>query len=120
MFPDLAVMMRFMNDDQLQGFIANNPILAEIKDDPRIAALRFAALRGEMGSFRKGCKWVHFIRVGPRKWLCSVFLPEGFQPIEETRHNFRDAPIAHFAAMREVGEQVPEPRTSVDYVEVAA
>jgi predicted RNase H-like HicB family nuclease len=39
---------------------------------------------------------------------------------EETRQNFQDALIAHFQAMREVGEQIPEPRTSVDYVEVAA
>jgi predicted RNase H-like HicB family nuclease len=39
---------------------------------------------------------------------------------EETRHNFQEALIAHFQAMCEVGEQVPEPRTSVDYVEVAA
>jgi predicted RNase H-like HicB family nuclease len=39
---------------------------------------------------------------------------------EETRRNFQDALVAHFEAMREVGEQVPEPRTSVDYVEVAA
>jgi hypothetical protein len=27
---------------------------------------------------------------------------------------------AHFEAMREVGAPIPEPRTSVDYVEVAA
>jgi len=39
---------------------------------------------------------------------------------EETRHNFQDALAEHFEAMREVGEPVPEPRTSVDYVEVAA
>ncbi len=39
---------------------------------------------------------------------------------EETRRNFQDALIAHFDAMREVGEPIPEPRTSVDYVEVAA
>jgi len=39
---------------------------------------------------------------------------------EETRRNFQDALGAHFEAMREVGEEVPEPRTSVDYVEVAA
>jgi predicted RNase H-like HicB family nuclease len=39
---------------------------------------------------------------------------------DETRRNFQDALIAHFEAMREVGEPVPEPRTFVDYVEVAA
>jgi predicted RNase H-like HicB family nuclease len=39
---------------------------------------------------------------------------------EETRRNFQDALAAHFDAMREVGEPIPEPHTSVDYVEVAA
>ena len=39
---------------------------------------------------------------------------------DETRRNFQDALIAHFQAMREVGEQIPVPHTSVDYVEVAA
>jgi predicted RNase H-like HicB family nuclease len=39
---------------------------------------------------------------------------------EETRRNFQVALVAHFQAMREVGEQIPEPHTSVDYVEVAA
>jgi predicted RNase H-like HicB family nuclease len=39
---------------------------------------------------------------------------------EETRRNFQDALAAHFAAMREIGEAIPEPRVSVDYVEVAA
>ena len=39
---------------------------------------------------------------------------------EETRRNIEDALIAHFEAMREVGEPIPEPHTSVDYVEVAA
>ncbi|HXM42913.1 MAG TPA: type II toxin-antitoxin system HicB family antitoxin [Bryobacteraceae bacterium] len=38
---------------------------------------------------------------------------------EETRRNFQDAMIAQFEAMREVGEPIPGPRTSVDYVEVA-
>src|SRR6266699_3732885 len=33
---------------------------------------------------------------------------------EETRRNFQDALVAHFQAMREVGEPIPEPRTSVD------
>jgi predicted RNase H-like HicB family nuclease len=39
---------------------------------------------------------------------------------DETRRNFQDALTAHFDAMREVGEPIPEPHTSVDYVEVAA
>jgi predicted RNase H-like HicB family nuclease len=39
---------------------------------------------------------------------------------EETRRNYQDALAAHFEAMREIGEPVPEPRASVDYVEVAA
>ena len=39
---------------------------------------------------------------------------------EETRLNFQDALAAHFEAMREVGEPIPEPRSSVDYVEVVA
>ncbi len=39
---------------------------------------------------------------------------------EETRRNFEDALTAHFEAMREAGEAIPEPRSSVDYVEVAA
>jgi predicted RNase H-like HicB family nuclease len=39
---------------------------------------------------------------------------------EETRRSFRDALSAHFEAMREIGEPIPEPSSSVDYVEVAA
>jgi len=39
---------------------------------------------------------------------------------EETRRNFQDALIEHFQVMLEVGEPIPEPHTSVDYVEVAA
>ena len=39
---------------------------------------------------------------------------------EETRRNFHDALIAHFQAMSEVGERIPEPQTSVDNVEFAA
>lgn len=38
----------------------------------------------------------------------------------ETRALFREALAAHIQAMREVGEAVPEPRTQVGYVEVAA
>ena len=39
---------------------------------------------------------------------------------EETRRNFQDALTAHFEVMRELGEPIPEPSSSVDYVEVAA
>jgi predicted RNase H-like HicB family nuclease len=39
---------------------------------------------------------------------------------EETRRNFQDAFAAHFEAMREVGEPIPQPSAWVDYVEVAA
>jgi predicted RNase H-like HicB family nuclease len=39
---------------------------------------------------------------------------------EETCRNFQDALAAHFEAMREVGEPIPEPHSKVDYVEVAA
>ncbi|HUE01726.1 MAG TPA: type II toxin-antitoxin system HicB family antitoxin [Bryobacteraceae bacterium] len=39
---------------------------------------------------------------------------------EETRQKFREALTAHFEIMREIGEPIPEPRASVDYVEIAA
>lgn len=39
---------------------------------------------------------------------------------EEARQNFREALAAHFEAMREVGQPIPQPHTSVDYVEVTA
>jgi predicted RNase H-like HicB family nuclease len=39
---------------------------------------------------------------------------------EETRRNVQEALMAHFQAMRELGEPIPEPSSSVDYVEVAA
>lgn len=39
---------------------------------------------------------------------------------DETRRNFQEALAAHIEAMREVGEPLPEPSSSVDYVEVAA
>ncbi len=39
---------------------------------------------------------------------------------EETRRNLGEALIAHFEIMREIGEPIPEPRATVDYVEVAA
>ena len=38
---------------------------------------------------------------------------------EETRANFQDALTSHFEAMRETGEPIPQPNSSVDYVEVA-
>ena len=38
----------------------------------------------------------------------------------ETRTSLREALAAHFEAMREIGEPIPEPSTSVDYVNVAA
>jgi len=40
--------------------------------------------------------------------------------VDETRRNFREALSAHFEAMREIGDPVPEPSSSVDYVDVAA
>lgn len=39
---------------------------------------------------------------------------------EETRSSFREALAAHFAVMREIGDPIPEPSSSMDYVEVAA
>jgi predicted RNase H-like HicB family nuclease len=39
---------------------------------------------------------------------------------EETRRNFQETLAAHFEAMREVGEAIPEPHSAVDYVEVGA
>lgn len=39
---------------------------------------------------------------------------------EETRLSFQEALAAHFEVMREIGEPIPEPNSSVDYVEVAA
>ena len=39
---------------------------------------------------------------------------------DETCRNFREALVEHFIAMREIGAAIPEPHTSVDYVEVAA
>jgi predicted RNase H-like HicB family nuclease len=38
----------------------------------------------------------------------------------ETRANFQEALTHHIAAMREIGEPIPESSTSVDYVNVAA
>jgi predicted RNase H-like HicB family nuclease len=38
----------------------------------------------------------------------------------EVRANYRVALAEHFDAMRLVGEEIPEPSTSVGYVEVAA
>ncbi len=39
---------------------------------------------------------------------------------EETRVNFQEALSSHFEAMREVGVPIPDPHTTIDYVEVAA
>jgi len=39
---------------------------------------------------------------------------------EETRRNFRDALAGHFETMREIGDPIPEPSSSVDYVQVGA
>ena len=39
---------------------------------------------------------------------------------EETRRSFQEALVLHFEAMRELGEPIPVPYSSVDYVEVTA
>ena len=39
---------------------------------------------------------------------------------EGTRQNFREALTAHFELMRELGDPIPMPSSSVDYVDVAA
>jgi len=39
---------------------------------------------------------------------------------DETRRSFSDALAAHFEVMREIGDPIPEPSSSVDYVEVGA
>jgi len=39
---------------------------------------------------------------------------------DETRLNFQEALGEHFQAMRQIGAPIPEPQTSVDYVDVAA
>lgn len=39
---------------------------------------------------------------------------------EQTLLNFQDALTAHFEVMREIGEPIPQPNSSVAYVEVAA
>jgi predicted RNase H-like HicB family nuclease len=39
---------------------------------------------------------------------------------EETRSNFQHALAEHFEAMREIAETIPEPHSSVDYVELSA
>jgi predicted RNase H-like HicB family nuclease len=36
----------------------------------------------------------------------------------EVRQNFHDALVAHFELMREIGEAIPDPTSSVDYIEV--
>ncbi len=40
--------------------------------------------------------------------------------VEETRVIFHDALAAHFEAMMEIGEPIPDSQSLVDYVEVAA
>ena len=56
----------------------------------------------------------------------SVYLPDvqGCAAVgdreEETRRSFRDALAGHFEIMGEIGDPIPEPSFSVDYVEVAA
>jgi predicted RNase H-like HicB family nuclease len=37
---------------------------------------------------------------------------------EETSRSFRDALTGHFEVMREIGDPIPEPSSSVDYIEV--
>jgi predicted RNase H-like HicB family nuclease len=37
---------------------------------------------------------------------------------EEALRNFQDALTSHFKAMREVGEAIPEPTSSVDFIAV--
>jgi predicted RNase H-like HicB family nuclease len=39
---------------------------------------------------------------------------------EETRQHFRGALTAHFELMREIGDPIPEPSSSVDYVQAGA
>lgn len=39
---------------------------------------------------------------------------------QDVRRSFQEALEFHFEGMRLVGESIPEPSTSVDYVEVAA
>lgn len=40
--------------------------------------------------------------------------------LEETQHNVREAIELHLEAMREVGEQIPEPTSQVGFVELDA
>ena len=57
---------------------------------------------------------------------CSAYSPDvpGCAAVgdseEQARRNLQEALAAHFDAMREVGKPIPEPTSSVDYVEVAA
>ncbi|MBM3763796.1 MAG: type II toxin-antitoxin system HicB family antitoxin [Acidobacteria bacterium] len=39
---------------------------------------------------------------------------------EEIRLNFQDALSEHFRVMREIGMPIPEPHSTVNYVEIAA
>jgi predicted RNase H-like HicB family nuclease len=53
--------------------------------------------------------------IGPKSTGYSAFSPDvpGCAAVEdiaeETRQNFQDALVAHFEAMREIGEPIPEP-----------
>ncbi len=56
----------------------------------------------------------------------SAWSPDGpgcaavWDTFEETRCSFQDVLAAHFDALREVGEPIPQPSALVGYVEVAA
>ena len=66
------------------------------------------------------------IVIEPTGTGCSAYSPDvsGCVAVgdteQETRRNFQEALVAHFEAMREVGEPIPEPQTVIDYVEVRA
>lgn len=38
--------------------------------------------------------------------------------LEDTKHNIREAIALHLEAMAEIGEEIPEPTTDVDFVEL--
>jgi predicted RNase H-like HicB family nuclease len=50
----------------------------------------------------------------------SAYSPDVDGCVSETRRNFQEALAEHFEIRREIGEPVPELKTSVDYVEVPA
>jgi predicted RNase H-like HicB family nuclease len=51
--------------------------------------------------------------------MCRGCAPAG-DTVEETRVIFHDALVAHFEAMLEISEPIPDSQSFVDYVEVAA